>query len=206
MRGKLTNIWKSLRQSVAFWIVITKIIIAAVFWRAGFHITYSPDIDYNWEAIGAVGEWAALLVGVMIPIGVVYFEHRLQSDKHDISNSNIQLLSELSEVRKYKIESEAKIEMLIQMLTQFGVKFQESYVPNEKTEKEKYDDMKEEALKFVNIAMMASTPQVAEYLGIDVKHAWQILRELCMHDRKIESAGSMREDDYEMTTWVKKKK
>ena len=194
--------WKMLRRSVAFWIIVTEVVIVAVCWTAGFRITYSPDIAYNWTAIGAIGEWAALFVGLLIPIAAVYFEHRLQSNRRDISDSNIQLLSEFKE---YKIQSEAKFEVLSQMLSELGATLRQPPVPPEKSEKDKYNDLKEDALKFVNISMAAHSSQVAKHLGIDVKYAWEILRDLCMNERKITSGGPITENDYDRNIWLKKK-
>jgi len=72
--------------------------------------------------------------------------------------------------------------------------------------KKKRYELKEEILKIVNIKMSVRTSQVAVQLNIEPKLAWELLRELCMHDREIISAGPISENDFDRNLWQKKKK
>ena len=182
------------------WLILIAILVFVAFYLFGFRIVYSPDIEYNWEAIAAVGQWAMLLIAILIPIAAVYFEHRLQESKSDIGDSNMKLLNELKE---YKIQSEAKFEMLSEALQMFGDVNRSS---KQKSDKEAREDLKEDVLKFINISMRAHTSQVAEHIGVSEIEAWNILQELYMHDGLISSAGTPHKDNLDRNVWLRKRR
>jgi len=69
---------------------------------------------------------------------------------------------------------------------------------------ERRKDLKEEILKLVNIGTCAHTSHIAEKLGIEPKEAWELLRELCMHDKAITTGGPITENDFDRNIWLKK--
>ena len=65
---------KQLIHSVLFWhivgaIIILTIVVVLGLW--GFKITYNPDLDNNWEAIGATASWVEVIVGAVVGAVVV---------------------------------------------------------------------------------------------------------------------------------------
>ena len=73
------------------------------------------------------------------------------------------------------------------------------------SDKMERSELKEEVLKVVNIEKIVKTSTIAKKLGIEEKLAFELLRELCMHDRAISSGGPIKEDDFDRNVWTKKK-
>ena len=192
MFQQLHVIWKAVKKSAIFWFIIIELGIAVVLWRFGFYIAYSPNIDYNWDAIAAIGEWVSILVGIFVAFAVVYFERKLNKDKNDIGESNTLLLKELSE---YKNEIDKKLDMLNE---------QQEKPPTAKKEDDIRKELKQEIFKFVCISMRTKTSKVAENFSIDDKYAWDILVELCRVDGLIMSFGPITANNLDRNTWAKK--
>ena len=194
-------------RSPVFWTIVGIVgtiimfaIIASIFYAFGFRVTYSPYIDYNWYAIGAVGQWATLIIAILIPIAAVYFEHRLQTSRHDISDANKGLLIELKE---HKIQSEAEIKSLREMIS--ALINLPPTLPAEPKMKP-FEELKERALKFINMSITAKTSEVAKHLDAPKEDVWRALQELCQHDGLITRSGPISENDYDRTVWMKKKR
>ena len=76
-------------------IIIVEIIIVAIMYALGFKITYAPSLDNSWEAISAVASWVSAIATIFIPIVVVFFQHKLDQNKNEISDANKATLLEL---------------------------------------------------------------------------------------------------------------
>lgn len=86
---------KKLFKSVLFWVLFTEVVIIIVFAILGFKITYAPSLDNSWEAISAVASWVSAIATIFIPIVVVFFQHKLDQNKSEISDANKATLLEL---------------------------------------------------------------------------------------------------------------
>lgn len=150
----------------------------------GFKVTYAPGFENNWDAIGAIGQWAGALVGILIPIAAIYIQEKLNSNKKDIGESNAYILNELD-----------RIKTEIAKVLKDDTSLQPTVV-----------DLKEQALKFVNISMITNTDAVAKHLRISKGEAYDILLELVRHDGAISSGGSLKKDNLDNIVWTKKRK
>lgn len=62
----------------------------------GFRITYNSSLDNNWEAIAACGTW---FCGIVVPIAVVFIQHKISTNESNVSASNEALLSEINKLK-----------------------------------------------------------------------------------------------------------
>lgn len=70
-------------------------------WSVGIRITYNPNIITDWEAVGATAGWVSAIATILIPIAVVYIQHKLDKNKYEIGEANKATLAEL---KKFKDE------------------------------------------------------------------------------------------------------
>ena len=152
---------KNIIKKPLTWVVIIELIIVIILIKLGFKITYAPQLDNNWEAIGAVGQWAGALVGILIPIVVIYIQYSLDKNKREIGESNSDLLNEF---KKYY----DKIKILSELVNENG----DIEIDGGKFTDEPKPDLKEKALKFINISFISNTKRIAEHLGISDEEAF----------------------------------
>ena len=87
-------------NSITFWIITIELLFLIILYIMGFRITYGSDENFDWTAIGACGQWAGAIVGLLIPVAAVYFQYILNKKQMEISLSNVLLLEELKEFKK----------------------------------------------------------------------------------------------------------
>ncbi|GIN23405.1 hypothetical protein J1TS3_45390 [Siminovitchia fordii] len=186
-------------KSILFWIAFFEIILIFIFYFLGFRITYAPELETSWDAVAAIGQWIGAIIGILIPLTVVYVQHILESSKRDIGESNIELLNEFKE---FKMEYSEKIKKLSNLIDKEGnITLDGGYFEDNSIAK-----LKEKALKYINISMYANTKRVAEHLGISVEDAFNLLVEMVRHDQSISSGGQLRRDNIQSIIWTKKSK
>lgn len=95
-----------------FLILVVEIIIIIVFIAFGFRIVYAPRLKNDWEAISAVGQWANVVVAIIIPIVVAVatyvFTKKIEESKRDIGQSNVETVTEVETIKK-EIEAIKKV-------------------------------------------------------------------------------------------------
>jgi hypothetical protein len=162
-----------------------------------FIIGYRPiitdtEIKPDWDAFTAI-------TGVTIPIVAVFLSvwltNRIQSSKKDIGESNSNLLNELN---KYS----EKLKILTKLVDERGNIVIDGGNFTDISE----EDLKNKALKFVNIAMITNTKRVAEHLGVSDEKAFEILKELVLHDGSISCGGQLNKERMYNIVWTKKRK
>lgn len=77
-------------------ILIFEILAIFSLFFLGFRITYNPLLDNNWEAIAACGTW---FCGIVVPIAVVFIQHKISTNESNVSASNEALLSEINKLK-----------------------------------------------------------------------------------------------------------
>ena len=97
--------------------LLVEVLLIIVFIALGFRITYAPKFDSNWNAIGAVGQWAGAFVGLLIPIAAIYIQYKLDKNREQIGKSNTDLLTEL---QNFKDTYEGKLKVLSEMVDENG--------------------------------------------------------------------------------------
>lgn len=193
------NMLKSLIKSVSFWIILVELIVTCVLYFLGFRITYSPDLETSWDAVGATGQWAGAIVGILIPIAAIYLQTNLDKNKHDIGEANLELYNEF---REFKLEYSEKLKALSDLVDEDGnIVIDGGYFTNGSVE-----NLKEKALKFINIAMVVNTKRVAEHLEINEDKAYDLLVEMLRHDESISCGGQVRKENMNNIIWTKKSK
>lgn len=185
---------KRILKSVLFWIIVFEIVVGIILYVCGFRITYSPYIEYNWEAIGAIGQCAGVIVALLIPIAVIYIQNKLEKNKKEIGEANSELYNELN---RY-IE---KIKVLSELVDEEG-----NIVIDGGSFSDQLPDYKEKALKFINISMVSNTKRVAEHLGISEEATYDILEEMVRHDRSISCGGQLSKNNLDSIVWTRKSK
>ncbi|GAA0486920.1 hypothetical protein GCM10008986_10420 [Salinibacillus aidingensis] len=186
-------------KSVYFWLTLVIAILMSVLYILGFRITYSPNLETSWDAVSAIGQWAGAIVGVLIPIAAVYIDHILQKSKRDIGESNIELLNEF---QAFKDEYSEKLKTLSDLVDDNG------NINNDggNHDVSRKDKLKEKALKFINISMVAKTKTVAEHLNINEDDVYELLAEMDRHDDTISHGGQLRKENMHNIVWTKKSK
>lgn len=144
---------------VAILIVAIVAIVMALF---GWRITYAPGLENSWDAVSAVAALISAFAGVAIPIIVVVFQHKLDSNKNDIRGSNLELYNKLE-----KIEKELNQYRHSEITT--------SHADTGSTEK---DTAKKRILQYIGVAMGATTKDIAKYLGMPIDTTITLLHEL----------------------------
>jgi hypothetical protein len=196
------NILRRLIKSLIFWVLLVEVLLIIVFIALGFRITYAPKFDSNWNAIGAVGQWAGAFVGLLIPIAAIYIQYKLDKNREQIGKSNTDLLTEL---QNFKDTYEGKLKVLSEMVDENGDIVIDGGEFSVFADEDKiHNDFKSKALKFVNIAMVTNTQRVAENLEISNEIAFDILQELVLHDRAISCGGRLDKNNMDNIVWLRK--
>ncbi|CUN16766.1 hypothetical protein [Turicibacter sanguinis] len=69
----------------------------------GFRPVHGPELEASWSAISALGQWASVLIGIIIPIILIYIQYQLDKNKEVIGEANRDLYAEF-ELFKLNIE------------------------------------------------------------------------------------------------------
>jgi hypothetical protein len=194
------NVIRKILKYPALWIVVAELILIVILGLFGFRITYSPSLNDCWVAIGAMGQWASACVGILIPIAAVYLQQKLDRNKEDISKSNVSMLEELEE---FKRKFEKQLDALSGLVDEDG-----NITIDGGTalalDTDKWQHLKDEAIRLVDIAMSASTQYVAEHLKIPNDDAFHLLKELALHDHSISCAGQLTDKNIDGVVWLPK--
>ncbi len=174
-------------------LLIVEMIILIVFICLGFGIAYPDTWENNWTAIGAIGQCVSALVAFAIPIAVIFIQEKINKNKADISGSNLALLKEMESIKKQ-----------IADLENANAKNKQIYEQSKNSDDIKYQDLKRTALKIVNIGMFVNTQYVADQLEIDKTNAFNILKELVLHDRAITCGGALIDSNIDKIIWLRK--
>lgn len=193
------EILKRIIRSWIFWIIIFLVIGVISLYNIGFRITYAPHLETSWTAVSAVGQWFGVLVAIAIPIAVIYLQNMLNSSQKDIGEANAELYNEFKDFKK---EYEKKLKILSELVDENGDINFDGGTWNE----DPVRNLKEEALKFINISMITNTKSVAEHLQITKEEAYQLLLEMIRHDGIISCGGYLDESNKDNIVWLKKSK
>ena len=64
---------KKIIRSPVMWIAFLVVLLVVIMYTLGFRITYSPELENNWDAISACAGWAAVFVAGIGSVVSVYF-------------------------------------------------------------------------------------------------------------------------------------
>lgn len=141
-----------LKKLISFWIkrpiwfvISAEIVVIAILYFCGFRITYMPELDNNWDAVSACGTW---FCGIVVPVAVVFIQHRISVNESNISASNEALLQEIN---KLKQQSNKNVEV---------------------------DISEEDVFRFICIKISTTSEQIATHFKADIKTIIPILQEL----------------------------
>ena len=149
----------------------------------------------SWEAINALGEWANILIAILIPIAAIYLEKRLEKNdkeveekKEEIKNSNISMFDEI-----HNLKNEIK-------------ELKENKNVVTPISNDEIDDiiLKDDIYDFICISMKATTKEIMDKFKIDFSKAKSILLELSRIDGKIKIAYVDENEEDENCKWKKK--
>jgi hypothetical protein len=159
----------------------------------GYKIAYYTNVKYDFEAIGAVGQWIGALIPILLVFLSTYATRKFEEGKKDVASSNVATVEYIGLIEK---DLNEKIEKIM-------IHSQHSK-PVEKTSEEIREINKEKAYKFVCISMIAKTESVANHLGVSKEEAFEILQELLLVDGLITCGGSARQENMDNVIWLKK--
>ena len=168
------NKMKSLLYNSTVRIVIVELLVIFLSWCVGFRITYAPELENNWDAISAVGEWVGAII---IPFVVLWLQHRWESNKSDIALSNLVTLEQLNE-------------------------FERKFAPllNETSDDKKGDTSatksnlslhEKQLLQFLAISMGANIREIALRMGLSTPTVQRLLHKM-IQEGKIIAYGTSR--------------
>lgn len=196
--SRIMNIVRKIIKSVLFWIISAEIILVIILFAFGFRITYAPELEPNWESVGAIGQWAVAIVGVLIPIAAVYVQYELNKNKREIGEANSELYNELSKYAE-------KLKILTKLVNERGdIVVDGGDFNKSDDENQTKENLKNKALKFINISMITNTKRVAEHLGISDVEAFDILKEMVLDDKSISCGGQLDEKRLDYIVWTKR--
>lgn len=174
--------------SVTVLTVLVCLIILPLFF--GYKIAYYSDVKYDFEAIGAIGQWIGALIPIILVFLSAYVTMKLEESKRDVASSNLATVEYIGDIVDEKIQK---------LLNQC------SKTP-EKSEEELRDNIKKKAYKFVSISMVTNTEAVAKHLEISKEEAFDILQELLLADGMISCGGGANKDNMDNIVWLKKRR
>lgn len=141
----------------------------------------SLDIVDNWEAIGAIANWFSALVGaVIIPLVVMWLQHRWDNNKQEIADSNLAILEEVK-------RKQEEFELILQSLKKGPLVLDggNAFGFTELTTQDKIR-------QYISIAMAPTTQEISTYLKMSLEELLPILKE--MKEQKIIWTKYIRDD------------
>lgn len=144
-------------------ILLFELLVVIVLFCFGFRITYNSSLDNNWEAIAACGTW---FCGIVVPIAVVFIQHKISTNESNVSASNEALLQEINKIKSERSSNSEPIKPSI-------------------TEDDVY--------RFICIKIIATTEQIATHFNTNIETVTPLLEELYFVKRKIRTCSL--EDD-----------
>lgn len=138
-------------------ILLFELLVVIVLFCFGFRITYNSSLDNNWEAIAACGTW---FCGIVVPIAVVFIQHKISTNESNVSASNEALLSEIN---KLKLQG----------------------LPNNNNDGVESNITEDDIYRFICIKIFATTEQIATHFKTNIEHIAPLLEELYFVQRRI---------------------
>lgn len=145
----------------------------------------------SWQAISSVGEWASILVAVLIPISVIYLEKQVEKNTNEVENKKNQVKNSnetlFDEIKKLKLEiSDLKTSTEWQEIKQETI------------------DINQEVYKYVCIAMIVTTKEIMEKFNLSFDRTKEILLKLSRVDNLIKTAFISDNPNSEECHWQKR--
>jgi hypothetical protein len=153
----------------------------------GYKIYYSTDVNYDFEAISAFGQWVSALIPIALVFLSVYITNKFDKTKSDIRSQNlatVEYVNEMVKNAKSSLESESK--------------------PNILTAEEERKILKDKAYRYICIAGFTKTEKVAKHLDVPKDQAFELLYELLKLDGKITAGGRATKENIDNVIWLKK--
>lgn len=150
----------------------------------------------SWNAINALGQWAGILIAILIPIAAVYLEKQLERNKNEIEQKKLEIkysnISMFDEIQQLKKELEELKVNQIHM----------EPISNSDIDKE---ICKDDIYKYICISMTATTKEIMDKFDLNFEKAKEILMELWQVDEKIRPAYIIDNPEKENCNWSKMK-
>lgn len=146
----------------------------------------------SWDAISSVGEWASILVAVLIPIAVIYIEKQVEKNTNEVEEKKNEI--KISNTTLYD-----EINILKQEINSLKFSTKTDRIPIKEV------NLKEEIYKFICISMITTTKDIMNKFDIDLDQTKSILLELSRVDNLIKPAFIVDDPDNENCHWQKKK-
>lgn len=158
------NFMKRFIKSPMVWMLLLEVIIIVTMVLLGFKITYAPSLDNNWDAITAIASWVSSIATIFIPIVVVFFQHKLEQNKSDISDANKATLLELKKFKDTYSELFEAIKNGDEIILDGGTAFLQFSEQN--------------LIDYIQATISVTAYDVAMYFGVDKKETVALLDEL----------------------------
>lgn len=155
---------------VLLWHIVGAVLVLAaivILWLLGFKITYNPELDNNWEAIGATANWASVIVGaVIIPLVVAFLQHKWDNNKQEIADSNLAILEEVK-------RKQEEFESIHQALKK-GTLVLDGGNASNPTSSTPEDRIRQ----YISVAMSPTTQEISTYMNILLEKLLPILKKM----------------------------
>lgn len=168
------KIHKPFHISVAKMLIVELLVFLLLF-GLGFKITYAPELENDWEAISAVGEWVGAII---IPFVILWLERKWDSNKKEIALSNLVTSDQLRELELKltplikKASGEEKIDL--------------------STDKSNVSVHEQQILQYLAISMGANTHEIALHIGLPVPTTQRLLHKMLQEGKIIECGNPRR--------------
>lgn len=141
----------------------------------------------SWGGISAVGQCSGALITILIPIGAIYIENRLNESQDKIKDSNITLYDEINQLKE-------------------SIKDIDKNTINGMSNGD-IDEvlLKDDIYNYICISIYAKTIDIEKEFNIDFEQAKKILLELSRRDGLIKPASLLDNPESEDCEWTKKR-
>ena len=153
---QLKNMITFLAKHPIYLLVIIEIIVFVILYGVGFRITYIPKLENDWEAISACGTW---FCGIVVPVAVVFIQHKISVNESNVSASNEALLQEINNLKQQS--KSADIDSISE----------------------------EDIYRYICIKMSATTEEIAIHFNTDINDIIPMIQELFFVKKSIRTCS-----------------
>jgi len=158
----------------------------------GYKIVYLTKVNYDYQAIGAIGQWVGAIIPIFLVFLSAYITEKINKAKNDITTNNTATVDYINDMIR-------DLNKKIEAIEGRGLALKHE------TEEEILNQLKSKALKYVSISGVAKTQKIADHLNVSREEAFDILNELMRVDGKISCGGRASKDNIDNVLWIKKK-
>lgn len=124
----------------------------------------------SWDAINSVGEWASVLVAILVPIAIIYIEEQIEKNTNELEKKKNEI----------KVSNTVLYDEIIKLKREINNGLDDF---NNFTE-----HLKQDIYKYICISMLVTTKNIMDKFNLSLEESKNILLELSKYDNLIKIA------------------